>query len=77
MAVHLKNKEKTAFLTSSGIYPFKLLSFEICNPPATFDQLMELMLRGLTGVRLQISPMYLNDILVVTGRNFDAHLSNL
>ena len=47
--------------------------FGLCNAPATFQQLMNLVLAGVQWSRCLV---YLDDIIVV-GKNFDNHLNNL
>ena len=68
-----QSQEKTAFITHSGLYEFCVMPFGLCNAPATFQRLMEVVLRGL--VR-ECCLVYLDDILVI-GRTFTEHLANL
>ena len=68
-----ESQEKTAFLTHAGLYEFAVMPFGLCNAPATFQRLMEEVLRGLAREKCLI---YLDDVLVM-GRTFDEHLSNL
>lgn len=68
-----KDKEKTAFSTGKGLWQFKVMPFGLCNAPATFERLMELVLAGLIGDACLV---YLDDIIIV-GRTFDEHLKNL
>ena len=42
-----KDREKTAFNTPCGMYEFNVLPFGLCNGPATFQRLMDLVLAGL------------------------------
>ena len=67
------SKEKTAFVTHSGLYEFTIMPFGLFNAPGTFQRLMECVLRGLTW---QIALIYLDDVLVYS-RTFDDHLQHL
>ncbi|GBM26303.1 Retrovirus-related Pol polyprotein from transposon 297 [Araneus ventricosus] len=49
------------------------MPFGLCNAPATFERLMETVLRGLSS---EACLVYLDDIIIV-GRTFEEHLSNL
>jgi hypothetical protein len=73
VCVHPEDKEKTAFSTGSGLYQFNVMPFGLCNAPATFERLMEFVLRGLTWKPCLV---YLDDVMVV-GSTFDEHLKNL
>ena len=67
------SKEKTAFSTTRGHYEFNVMPFGLTNAPATFQQLMECVLAGLTGEQCLI---YLDDIIVFSN-TFDEHLKRL
>ena len=41
-----EDREKTAFCTQEGLFEFKVLPFGLCNAPATFQRLMNLILAG-------------------------------
>ena len=68
-----QSQEKTAFVTHSGLYEFLVMPFGLCNAPATFQRLMEVVLKGLVRNSCLV---YLDDILVV-GQTFQEHLLNL
>jgi hypothetical protein len=62
--------EKTAFVTSSGLYEFLVMPFGLTNAPATFQRLMNRILNGLT---LKQCVVYLDDIIIFS-RTFAEHL---
>ena len=66
-------KEKTAFCISDGLFEFNVLPFGLCNGPATFQRLMDLLL---TGLQWSSCLVYLDDVIVV-GQSFSEHLQNL
>ena len=68
-----KDRKKTAFLTCEGLWQFKVMPFGLCNAPATFERLMEMILRGLLWKRCLV---YIDDIIVY-GKTFDETLQNL
>lgn len=68
-----KDKEKTAFSTHKGLFQFRVLPFGLCNAQASFERLMELVLRGLQWERCLC---YLDDVVVI-GKNFEEALKNL
>jgi len=67
VAMHPEDKEKTAFSTGQGLWQFTL-----CKAPATFERLMQSVLRGLTYDGCLV---YLDDI-IVTGHTFQEQLDN-
>ena len=67
------DREKTAFCTTKGLYQFKVMPFGLCNPPATFQHLMDLVLMGLQWSQCLV---YLDEIIIL-GRSFDEHIRNL
>ena len=66
-------REKTAFTTGAGLWQYTVMPFGLCNAPATFERLMEQVLLGLPQ---STALVYLDDVLV-PGRNFQEHLTNL
>ncbi|GBM77676.1 Retrovirus-related Pol polyprotein from transposon 297 [Araneus ventricosus] len=49
------------------------MPYELCNAPATFERLMETVLRGLASDACLV---YLDDIIII-GRTFEEHLNNI
>lgn len=68
-----KAKPKTAFITSGGLWQFKVLPFGLCNAPATFMRLMD---RTLEGIPKTECVVYLDDILT-HGSSFKTALGAL
>ena len=56
------DREKTAFASRKELFEFKVMPFGLCNAPATFERLMEIVLAGLNW---QICLIYLDDIIAV------------
>ena len=71
--IEKKDREKTAFCTSDGLFEFKVMPFGLCNAPATFQRLMDMVLAGLKWTNCMV---YINDIIVI-GKTFSEHLTNL
>jgi hypothetical protein len=67
------DREKTAFSVGNGLWQFTVMPFGLCNAPATFERLMERVLRGL---HWKTCLVYLDDIIVI-GKTFKTHLANL
>ena len=68
-----QDREKTAFCRSEGLIEFNVMSFGLCNAPATFQQLMDLILAGLSWSQCLV---YIDDLMVL-GDAFTSHLKNL
>jgi hypothetical protein len=68
-----EERPKTAFCTDRGLWQFRVLSFGLCNAPATFERLMD---RVLAGVPCQGCLVYLDDILA-HGSSFQMALESL
>ena len=68
-----EDQHRTAFATSEGLFEFKVMPFGLCNAPATFQRLMDLVLAGLVGASCLV---YLDDIIVL-GKDFRDHLQNI
>lgn len=65
--------EKTAFCTHEGLFEFQVMPFGLCNAPATFQRLMDMVLAG---IKWKNCLVYLDDIIVI-GKTFREHLANL
>ena len=68
-----RDRPKTAFCTTEGLFQFKVMPFGLCNAPATFQRLMDLVLAGLQWSHCLV---YLDDVIVL-GKSFSDHLQNL
>ena len=69
-----RDKEKTAFCTSSGqLFKFNQVPFGLCNAPATFSKLMDCVLADL---RWETCLFYLDDIIVFAA-TWEEHLDRL
>lgn len=66
-------RDKSALIVPSGLYSFNVLPFGLCNAPATFQRLMESVLRGLN---FKTALCYIDDIVVYSG-TFHQHLVDL
>jgi hypothetical protein len=71
--VKLYPDKKTAFLTGQGLWQFTVIPSGFFTAPATFERLMETVLRGLT----YDSCLVYQDDTIVIGRTFQEHLLNL
>ncbi|GBM48013.1 Retrovirus-related Pol polyprotein from transposon 297 [Araneus ventricosus] len=67
------DRKKTAFVTSKGLYEFKVMTFGLCNAPATFERAMHNLLLHL---KRQMCLCYLDEI-VVFSQTFPEHLERL
>ena len=68
-----EDREKTAFTTPSGLFEFKVMPFGLCNAPATFQRLMDMVL---VGMQWKNCLVYLDDVIIV-GKTFQDHMHNL
>jgi hypothetical protein len=56
-----------------GLFEFARMAFGLCNSPATYTRVINLVLRGLNW---KVVLAFLDDILVL-GKDFEGHLANL
>ena len=73
VALHPDDAAKTAFTTPQGLYEFKVMPFGLCNAAATFERLMEQVLRGL---HWKTCLIYLDDVIIYS-ESFEAHIERL
>ena len=66
------DRPKTAFSCHKGFVQFKVLPCGLCNAPAVFERLMELVMRGLTWEKFLC---YLDDVIIF-GKTFEEVLQN-
>ena len=67
------NQEKTSFVTSQGLFCYKVMSFELKNVGATYQRLMNKMFKHQIRRNIQV---YIDDMLVKSLRKND-HLDDL
>ena len=58
-----KAKELTAFVTPYGLFQFKVMPFGLNGAPATFQRLMDRVIRGMS----EYTAAYLDDLVVYSG----------
>ena len=68
-----KDQDKTAFSTDDGHYEFKRMPFGLKNAPATFQRVMNHILRGLTA---EVCLVYLDDIIIYS-TSLQEHIEKL
>ena len=71
--MHEADQEKTSFVTSQGLFCYKVMPFGLKNAGATYQRLMNKMFAQQMGRSVQV---YVSDILVKSQREED-HLEDL
>ena len=66
-------KEKTAFIVENNLYEFNRMSFGLCNAPATFQRLMNYVLRDVLG---KSALVYLDDVIIFS-ESYEQHLMDI
>ncbi|GMF52614.1 unnamed protein product [Phytophthora fragariaefolia] len=69
-----EDRDKTAFMTKRGLYRFMRMPFGLTNAPATFQRLMNGVLRGLAWLTCLV---YLDDIIIFTKGGIERHVVEL
>lgn len=67
------DKPKTAFTSNRGLFQFTVMPFGLTNAPATFERLMDSLLKNLTWKKCLC---YIDDVIVF-GKDFKTTLENL
>src|SRR6218665_606740 len=65
--------DKTAFVTRRGTYRWRVMPFGLCNAPATFQRMMDIVLSGLN---FELCLVYLDDVIIFSS-NPEEHLDRL
>ena len=73
MALHPRDRHKTAFLTRKGAFEFCVLPFGLCNSPSNFSRLIGLVVASLN---FAICLVYLDDIIIFAA-DLDTHLERM
>src|SRR6218665_2668756 len=73
VAMDLKDADKTAFVTRRRIYRWRVMPFGLCNAPATFQRMMDIVLSGLN---FEVCLIYLDGVIVF-GQTWEQHLQRL
>ncbi|GES72789.1 retroviral-like aspartic protease 1 [Rhizophagus clarus] len=68
-----KDREKLTFITRFGTFEFTVMPFGLCNAPATFQRLMDTVLRD---ILWQFVVVYIDDINIGS-KMFEEHLQHL
>ena len=72
MPVAAKDRYKTAFITPWGLYEFIVMPFGLSSAPASFQKLMDRILRG----SQEYSEAYIDDV-VIFSETWEEHLKHL
>ena len=67
-----EDRHKTAFVSPRGLYQFKMLPFGLCGAPATFQRMMDQVIRGMD----KFASAYLDDLIIFSA-SWEDHLRHL
>ena len=67
-----KDKMKTAFTRPIGLYHFTVMLFELSGAPATFQRMMDAVLRRTE----EYNGLYLNDVIIFN-QDWESHLQHI
>jgi hypothetical protein len=70
---HIKDKEKTAFITPYGVFYYQVMPFSLKNAGPTYQRMMQNYLESQIGRNIQVNI----DDVVITTRNEESLISYL
>ena len=73
IAIALEDQEKTTFTCPYGTFPFRRMSFGLCNAPGTFQRCMMAIFLDMVEKTIEV---FMDDFSVL-GSSFDSCLENL
>jgi transposase InsO family protein len=73
IAIKPEHRSKTAFITSRGLYEFLVMPFGLCNAPATFQRMMDKVIKPEYRQFLQT---FVDDIIAFS-KSFESHIEHL
>jgi len=59
--MHLRDKEKTTFMTDCNNFYYEVMSFDLKNAGATYQRLLDYIFKGMLGRNVEV---YVDDIVV-------------
>jgi hypothetical protein len=68
-----KDKEKTAFICSQGLFEYNVMPFGLTNAHATFQRMMDKTLKEYIG---EFVTVYLDDIIIYS-KSFEEHIEHI
>jgi hypothetical protein len=68
-----KDREKTAFICSQGLFEYNVMPFGLTNAPATFQRMMDKVLKEYIG---EFVTVYLDDIMIYS-KSFEEHVEHI
>ena len=72
--MHPDDIEKTAFITTHGLYEFLVMPFGLNNAPGIFQRLMNWVLKDFIGIFVAV---YLDDVIIYTKGPFELHIDQI
>jgi hypothetical protein len=74
VAMHPDDIEKTAFITTHGLYEFLVMLFGLNNASGTFQRLMNWVLKDF--IRIFVA-VYLDNVIIYTKGSFELHINQI